>query len=527
MTRVALILVLFGLLASASLAGEDWRPASTLVVANRAVPESEVVARHYMEQRDVSGVNLLLVDTVTQIGIIRKRYLQDIEKPIRSFLEERDSLSADRLQRDPPGILYIVLCYGVPTTIWEEGTEGGPPNERSRNNRAAVDSELSALLLREAPLDAFLRNPYFGLSLHPREADEFPVFLVTRLDGPTADMATALVDLARAGERFGIQGIGYFDVRGIKRGSYRAGDLWIEQAERAVRRAGYPTILDRAGDLMAPPGGFYRPAFYAGWYTANAYGPFLHGGIRFVPGAVGYHLYSGSAADIRSHGRYWVGPLLASGVTCTMGAVQEPFLSGTPQIGTFFERLLAGYDFAESAYMANPMLSWQITFIGDPLYRPFAPGLRAKQVEALKAERPAELRWLDVQAVNMLLEREQLAAALLLAEKLLGARPSALLATRYLSLLESDGRESQALALIDRIDAFTGPKEERARLFLAASRLLKRWKRQEASDVLLDRLTGEFPGTKAAQQAETALQSSEKGETSEQAPGKQSGEETP
>jgi uncharacterized protein (TIGR03790 family) len=55
----------------------------------------------------------------------------------------------------------------------------------------------------------------------------------------------------------------------------------------------------------------------------------------------------------------------------TAGAVYEPFLSGTPHLDILVARLLKGYSWGEAACMAQSQLSWQMCFIGDPLYRPF------------------------------------------------------------------------------------------------------------------------------------------------------------
>src|SRR6185295_18632473 len=55
----------------------------------------------------------------------------------------------------------------------------------------------------------------------------------------------------------------------------------------------------------------------------------------------------------------------------TMGSVFESYLSGTPDLSTFFSRLLLlGFTFGEAAYASQMSLSWQTTVIGDPLYRP-------------------------------------------------------------------------------------------------------------------------------------------------------------
>ena len=48
------------------------------------------------------------------------------------------------------------------------------------------------------------------------------------------------------------------------------------------------------------------------------------------------------------------------------------------------DRLLHGFTFAESAYMATRALSWTTVVVGDPLYRPFASWL---QLDPKRSER--------------------------------------------------------------------------------------------------------------------------------------------
>ena len=54
-----------------------------------------------------------------------------------------------------------------------------------------------------------------------------------------------------------------------------------------------------------------------------------------------------------------------------MGMVYEPYLALTPHEDIFVRRLLQGDYFAEAAYASERGLSWMLTVVGDPLYRPF------------------------------------------------------------------------------------------------------------------------------------------------------------
>jgi hypothetical protein len=118
-------------------------------------------------------------------------------------------------------------------------------------------------------------------------------------------------------------------------------------------------------------------AIYVGWYHDGAIGPWITPPDRFVPGAIAYHLHSFSASTVRSSTSAWVGPLIAHGADATMGMVYEPYLALTPHEDIFVRRMLQGDYFAEAAYASERALSWMLTVVGDPLYRPFRVPLDA------------------------------------------------------------------------------------------------------------------------------------------------------
>ena len=99
----------------------------------------------------------------------------------------------------------------------------------------------------------------------------------------------------------------------------------------------------------------------------------MHPDFRFERGAVAAHIHSFSASTLRDPRKNWCAPLIAAGAAATIGNVYEPYLGLTTAFDVFFDRLRAGFTFAESCYMGQRFLSWMNTFVGDPLYRPFAP----------------------------------------------------------------------------------------------------------------------------------------------------------
>ena len=93
-----------------------------------------------------------------------------------------------------------------------------------------------------------------------------------------------------------------------------------------------------------------------------------------LDGAIGYHIASLEAVDLRDgQSRQWVPSMLTDGITVTLGAVAEPYLSAFPKPDKFLAELFKGKTIVEAYYRSQPFNSWQMMLIGDPLYRPFVP----------------------------------------------------------------------------------------------------------------------------------------------------------
>src|SRR5262249_10288151 len=153
-------------------------------------------------------------------------------------------------------------------------------------------------------------------------------------------------------------------LRGITDPGFKAGDDWIRSAADICRHLGFETVVDENAATFPPEFPMSHIAFYSGWYLNDVSGPFTRTNVEFMPGAFAYHLHSYSAVTLRSATNSWVGPLLAKGATISMGCVDEPYLSGTPEVAIFAARLIFyGYSFGEAAYASQPVLSWQTTMV--------------------------------------------------------------------------------------------------------------------------------------------------------------------
>jgi len=389
---------------------------AVVVVYNTQMPGSKDVADHYAARRHVPENQILGLNLSTNETIARAEYQDQLEYPLLRFLDKGKLLV---LEPDTAGtnsgarkfkegkIRYVVLCYGVPLRIAADATLKEPGEEkllsvlRGRND-AAVDSELSLLPWPDPRrmLAGFTPNPIYGATNSESINPAHGVLMVSRLDGPDAATARALVDKAMDAERDGLWGRAYFDMRGLTNGPLKTGDDWIKVAAIASHNYGFETVVDDKPETFSAGFPMSQIALYAGWYDWNASGPFAQPKVEFMTGAFAYHLHSYSAQTLRSTTTHWCGPLLAEGATATMGCVNEPYLDFTPNLAIFFTRWLAGFSFGEAAYASQPGLSWQTTVIGDPLYRPFGQDPR-KLHESLIARHSPLIEWSHLRVVNL------------------------------------------------------------------------------------------------------------------------------
>jgi uncharacterized protein (TIGR03790 family) len=485
-----------------------------IVVYNTRLPESKALADYYAERRQVPATQVIGFALTTNQDISRREFHDSLQQPLAKALDTRKlwriarcSVPATtnhpaRVERRvvESKIRYAVLCYGVPLRIQanpelkEEGEQD--VQMELRRNEAAVDSELALLPLIEqnlrltGPLGSAVYTTTNEAMLHPTNC----VLLVARLDGPTPAIARGLVDKALEAETNGLWGRAYFDVRNITEVGFKEGDDWIRGAADICRRLGFETVVDENPGTF--PAGFpmSQIAIYIGWYDANVSGPFTLPTVEFMPGAFAYHLHSWSAATLRSTNQYWVGPLLAKGATCTMGCVYEPYLAGTPNMGVFAVRLvLHGFTFGEAAYAAQPVLSWQTTVVGDPLYRPFGKNAERLHIE-LMARHSKYLQWSYLRLLNLnLAAGKPLANMVPLLEQLDLTKTSAVLTEKLGDLYAGLGKPSSAIYEYSRALELDPTPQQRLRLLLTLGEKLPSLNRAPEAYAMYQKLLEQFP----------------------------------
>jgi uncharacterized protein (TIGR03790 family) len=477
------------LLAAASVpvcaVGADDEAARVVVVANERDAESVALAHYYMAARNIPPENLVVLPMAQSEVINWDQFITQIFDPLRARLssagwlegimgERRDEFGRRKFVSTDNRISYLVLCRGVPLKIeqnpkWLAAAAKTIREPGTVANSASVDSELSTMAMGGTSLNGQIPNPLFRLEAG-RLIVPAPVVRVARLDGPTPQSVRDLVDNAIAAERTGLAGRAYVDLSGWN----PMGDAWLERIATFLDAAGFDIDVDRVKATIPASARFDAPALYFGWYDWNLSGPMALPGFRFPPGAIAIHIQSYSAETLHSETKNWCGPLIARGVTATLGNVYEPYLGFTHRLDMFLEALFEGRTFGDAGYFSTPVLSWQAVLVGDPLYRPFAKSF-ASQWENREDFPPAVRTALASRKIRLLLRAEERDEAMRIARDQFRDSPS--IASGLLlaeTAAEVDGPAAapahlKFIAMLDRIE----PLE--IGVALDAARMLAAW----------------------------------------------------
>ncbi|MHC4075140.1 MAG: TIGR03790 family protein [Planctomycetota bacterium] len=376
------------------------QPQQILVIANSDVAESVQIAQYYCKKRNVPADNILALPLggISCQSLTRAGYNEALAGPVRRKL---------RLPDFAGKIKCLLTVYGVPIKVAGRGPltdqydkllrlkkalsqleHADSSDEKVKKNNqaqklklqgkidwilgrqsdASIDSELSMLLFGDYELYRWQPNRLKNSSLWW----DYKTLMVSRLDGPGYKIARDLVDKALIAEKRGLSGWAYFDSRAIpedgQKFSYGYFDQSLRELTELTRLQTKLPVISEDTDALFGPGSCPRTAIYCGWYSLRNYVD----AFDFVNGAIGYHIASLEAADLRNpNSRQWCPAMLLDGVTATLGAVAEPYLLAFPEPKLLFQELFNGSCLVEAYYRTKPFNSWQLILIGDPLYRPF------------------------------------------------------------------------------------------------------------------------------------------------------------
>jgi len=390
------------ILISITLADDD--PRKVLIVYNTAFPDrngdgigdSQEAAEYYAAKRGVPATNIIGLPLTNSTYFSNwRQFYEQLVVPVRAKI---DSLG----ERN---IFYILLSYGIPERV---NTPASPRSMRGVDNVLCLPSMLDSAGT-VFPTYWYYNVAYFESSpTRGSDRGHFTgnerllgnrLFLVTRLDGIDVEYAKGLVDMALYGEKYiypdsgYYNGIGYVDtryahysdsvlIRGYPfgYGSYARADSSMAFGKFFVVDAGFKLMWEYHETEIGESGAVFEDGtsaeyapnalWYEGWYNYNKY----QDAWEWIPGSAACDLNSNSGAHMRdSLARSFLTNAFKRGLTCGVGCVGEPYLSGHARPEVFLYYMLNGFNFAEASYLSQPALLWRAIHIGDPLYNPMKP----------------------------------------------------------------------------------------------------------------------------------------------------------
>lgn len=241
-------------------------------------------------------------------------------------------------------------------------------------SHASMDSELSLLWRDWYPRAKWLVNPlYHRVSNYSGP----PMLMTSRIDGPDDQAPIEIILGSLKAERDGLTGRVVIDARGLRANptqpsanAYSDFDQLLRNLANLLQAKTKLAITFDDREPVLPANSFRDVAIYVGWYSVGNYVPCC----KFKVGAVGYHIASWEMATLRDpKNNGWVKGLIKDGVVAATGSVAEPYLFAFPQPDEFFPLLFTGQlTLAEVYWRTQATTSWQMSLIGDPLYRPYA-----------------------------------------------------------------------------------------------------------------------------------------------------------
>jgi uncharacterized protein (TIGR03790 family) len=294
---------------------------STIVLYNKAAPDSVELAKFYAEQRGVAADHLAGLNCSTEEEISREEYNTTIAGPLREIFKQRHWWILRESTDRPPAITsseihFVAVIKGMPLKIRSTTDYPGDqprPGPTGKRNNASVDSELALLGLYSPQISGFVSNPYFQSFRAINDFGNPALLLVCRLDAPDVAMVRNMIIDAIVTEKKALWGRAYVDGGHSGGGARDLGDQWLSEIPGQLHKVGVPVIYDESPEIFPPGYPMTDCALYYGWYAEKMAGPFTRPDFHFVPGAIAVHIHSYSANTLRDANANWVAPLISKG----------------------------------------------------------------------------------------------------------------------------------------------------------------------------------------------------------------------
>src|ERR1700720_667596 len=211
-----LVAIAASCLATLATAAEQPLAAATIVLYNKAIPDSVQLAKFYAKQRGVALDHLVGLSCSTEEEISREEDDKTIANPLREIFKTRHwwTLHETPNQEESvkaSSIHFVAVIKGIPLKIRPTADYPGDvpkPGPLGNRNEASVDSELAVLAFLSHQISGPTPNPYFQNFRAIGDFENSTILLVCRLDAPAAATVRRMIVDAIAAEKSGLWGGG-------------------------------------------------------------------------------------------------------------------------------------------------------------------------------------------------------------------------------------------------------------------------------------------------------------------------------
>lgn len=327
------------------------------VIINDNSQTSIDIGNYFQAARNIPEENMIHVFAPTTESIDSVAFEQ-LRAQVENHLINTNSVNS---------INYLVTTKGIPLKI----ISPTPNNNSLIPTGASVDSELCLILGNYSnhigQSGSFL-NPFFNNTSN-FSRDSVEVYLVTRLDGYTAEDVFNLID--NSGPSTGINKLSsraIIDISNFGPSDFSSFTSEFLPAYSFLTNNSWNSEIDTNFTPLVNQDNIFS-------YLGVGHGPLPTTDINYnwTKGSFGTMEMCNSAytfdQSINSDNDFIVADLIANGCTGVIGHVDYIFFSQIIDVELFLTRYLDenhNYNLAESFYMADQFSSWQTVIIGDP-----------------------------------------------------------------------------------------------------------------------------------------------------------------
>ncbi len=323
------------------------------VIINTNSAASQTIGTYFQAARNIPAANMIYVqaDTVEEIDSTR---FNDLRSQIEQQLVSRNIQNS---------INYLVTTKGVPLKVNRGNTFS------TSSPSSSVESELMLIL---GPYSSSIGgagrivSPYYYQNGSFSRA-AYGIYLVTRLDAYSVQTVLDLID--RSGPNVSASSSAPFLLD--QDPAWTSGlNMYMGLARNALIAANKEVVFDSTTVFLTNKQNLLG---YISWGSNDHYQHlYTQNGIpynTYMPGAIAETFVSTSGRTFNTppvYGQSLIVDLLYEGVSGAKGYVYEPYSNAMALPHILLPRYVAGFNLAESFFMASGMMSWMDVVVGDP-----------------------------------------------------------------------------------------------------------------------------------------------------------------